>query len=147
MRSFRNDSDKTYRAWAKMKSRCDNPKDSRYSDYGGRGITYESRWVSFNNFFVDMGDCPEGKSLDRIDNEGNYTLENCRWATREQQQRNTRRTVLSEEIVKCGRALQDAGKQTDRQIARDLSVVFNVKSETIRETLKGRTWKKEKWDD
>lgn len=72
---------RSYFAWAEMKKRCDNPSQVFYYRYGGRGITYQKDWKDFVNFYRDMGECPEGLELDRIDNEGNYTKENCRWVT------------------------------------------------------------------
>jgi hypothetical protein len=78
-----------------MRHRCLNPKQTGYDSYGGRGITVCERWNNTNgflNFLADMGEKPDGMSLDRIDNEGNYEPGNCRWATPKQQAEN-RRTI------------------------------------------------------
>lgn len=78
-------------SWLGMKARCLNPKNPAYKNYGGRGITVDPSWVkSFENFFRDMGPCPENREIDRIDNDGNYEKSNCRWATLEQQAQNKR---------------------------------------------------------
>lgn len=82
-----------YGIWTHMVGRCCNETDTDYASYGGRGITICPRWrESFANFLEDMGPRPRGKELDRINNNGNYEPGNCRWATRSQQNRNTRRT-------------------------------------------------------
>lgn len=78
----------TYRAWNDMKKRCLNPTNKVYPRYGGRGITICERWLTFVNFLADMGERPDGLSLDRIDNNGNYEPGNCRWATWSQQMLN-----------------------------------------------------------
>jgi hypothetical protein len=84
------DRNPTYRAWEGLKQRCNQEKCKRFSDYGGRGISYEERWESFSNFLEDMGEAPAGMSLDRRDNDGNYSKENCQWATSSQQNLNRR---------------------------------------------------------
>lgn len=86
---------KTYQAWADMKTRCYNSKRVQFAFYGGRGISVCDRWKnSFENFLADMGEKPHGHSLDRIDTDGNYTKENCRWATQIEQCNNRRNNRL-----------------------------------------------------
>lgn len=87
-----------FMAWAAMIARCYNPNNNRYHRYGGRGITVSDEWRhSFEKFFSDMGDRPSNKhSLDRIDNDGPYSAENCRWATGKEQCRNQEKTLFIE---------------------------------------------------
>lgn len=82
-----------YFAWINMRNRCYRKIGHDYSRYGALGITVCERWLySFPNFFADMGECPDGCSLDRIDSKGIYSPENCRWASMEVQQLNKKRT-------------------------------------------------------
>lgn len=77
-----------YGAWSQMINRCENPKNSSYGGYGAMGITVCDRWHDFRNFLTDMGERPEGKTLDRINPKGPYAPENCRWATAAEQRKN-----------------------------------------------------------
>lgn len=106
----------TYIVWEGMKRRCQNPKASNYAAYGGRGIKVSERWQSFANFLTDMGERPEGHTLERGNNDGNYEPGNCRWATKKEQAANRRSTVIVEYL---GR------KQTLIAWCRELGIKYN----------------------
>ena len=110
---------RTYSIWQAMRNRCNRINQ----DYSCRGITYDERWDSFENFYLDMGEVPEGMSIDRIDVNGNYNKDNCRWATREQQANNTRANVFIE---------WNGKRQTRSQWEREL----NMKPTTLRSRFK-----------
>ena len=81
----------TYNVWKQIFQRCENPKSPSYKNYGARGITVDPSWRDFETFVADMGDCPEGFSIERVNNNGPYCKSNCEWATSKTQRNNTRR--------------------------------------------------------
>jgi hypothetical protein len=118
-----------YNAWHSMKSRCLNPSCRNYHRYGGRGIKVCEKWMySFSDFFKDMGERPtELYSLDRVDNNGDYCPENCRWATRQEQANNTSTNVLLE-LDGRSMTITEWGRET------------GINSSTIRYRVKKLGW-------
>src|ERR1051326_3174971 len=93
---------KTHNSWWNACRRCHNPNDEHYPNYGGRGIKVCKRWrgvYGFRNFLDDMGERPEGKTLDRINVNGDYEPSNCRWSTHEEQMKNRRKVALLEKFT------------------------------------------------
>ena len=107
----------TYNSWVGMRQRCRYDGHTEFHRYGGRGITYDDRWNSFDKFLEDMGPKPVGMSLDRIDNDKNYCKENCRWSDKEAQSSNTSRNVL---VAWGGKKL------TLKQLANTLGVKYDL---------------------
>lgn len=121
-------SSKTYQTWQNMHKRCYSKSDNRYADYGGRGITVCERWAKFENFLADMGEPPTSHhSIERQDNNGNYTPENCVWASKPVQMKNRRNAYL---ITHEG--------QTKNLC--DWAVERNIKPDTIAARLKQYGW-------
>lgn len=88
--------DRTYSSWRSMLDRCKNERSVSFDRYGGRGIKVCDRWCRFENFLEDMGERPDGTTLDRIDTGGDYEPKNCKWSTIKEQARNQRRTIYVE---------------------------------------------------
>lgn len=82
-----------YRSWRSMKQRCTNPNSRGWGEYGAKGITVCERWMTYDNFYADMGDRPDGYSLERVDVTLGYSPENCKWIPHPEQAKNKRNTV------------------------------------------------------
>ena len=124
-----------YRIWGNMKSRCSDEKNPSYARYGRRGIMVCEEWKSFSNFLSDMKDgYSDELTIDRIDNNGNYCKENCRWATRKEQANNTRN------IDKAEKFIVDGKEKTITQ----LSIEYGIKRSTLGMRLRAYGWSLDK---
>jgi hypothetical protein len=127
-----------------MVRRCTNPSSADWVRYGGRGITVCSRWLRFEDFLADMGQCPDGLTLDRINNDGNYEPINCRWTTWEQQVRN-RRSNRGE--LHPNAKLTAADVLSIRRLARlgetynSMASMFGVSRTNVRYIVRQEAWR------
>ncbi len=123
-----------------MKQRCNNPKNPGYENYGGRGITYCTRWERFANFYLDMEkDWAPGLMLERVDNNGEYSPDNCGWATRAMQNRNKRPTEVMQRAKDSAdeiRRLYSSGDYTQSELGR----LFTLDQTTISLIVTGKRW-------
>lgn len=119
-----------------MRQRCSNERNPSYSYYGGRGIRVCERWAQFENFLADMGERPDGTTLDRKDVNGDYEPNNCKWATLPEQQHNTRYTKLSIKVVRQIRWLVEMGYSWAR-----VGRMFDVKKSAVQDVIRGRSWR------
>lgn len=131
----------TYRTWEAMKSRCLNPNNKDYKNYGGRGIKICERWKnSFENFLSDKGKRPKGMTIDRINNDGDYIPENTKWSTRKEQQNNQRynkgNSKLDINKVKYIKKLLSNNDMTLQQIGD----IFGVTKYCIHSIKSGKNW-------
>ena len=124
-----------YSVWKDMKRRCNNPNSPIYKYYGGRGIKVCERWSDFESFLADMGRRPPGLSIERIDNNGDYEPENCKWATTLEQRRNQRAPKLTSKDVEKIRVMGLLGLPL-----RLIGDQFKVTKSHISQILLRRTW-------
>lgn len=128
----------TYSTWHKMMQRCNNPNNEKFKHYGGRGIKVCTYWWSFEAFLASMGERPEGLTLDRIDNNGNYEPSNCKWSTQAQQIQNSSSAKLGWGEV---RAIRELHRRKCPVTVKRLAEWFRISVSAVYHILQGRSWK------
>lgn len=125
----------TYQTWLNMRRRCLDCRNQDFARYGARGVTICDRWSSFDNFLADMGTKPDGMTLDRIDNDGNYEPGNCRWSTvlhQNQNRSSVRLCALSAVLIRY--------MARRRNSIRRIAEAFDVNSGTVSCVISRHTW-------
>lgn len=117
---------KTFSSWTSMKTRCLNKKDEHYANYGKRGITICKSWLRFERFYKDMGERPDKKTIDRIDNSKGYYKENCRWASAKEQINNT---CVNHLVLYRGKHITLSG------LADIANKLYGIKTDTFRKRI------------
>ena len=125
----------TYRSWAAMHSRCRNPSQASFGNYGARGITVCAEWSSFSTFLAYMGARPLGHTLDRKNNNAGYSKANCHWATRQEQNRNTRASRLDARKAHQIRWLAEMGYPRSH-----IGRMYGVTKASVNDVVRGRSW-------
>lgn len=127
---------RTAQSWLSMRDRCLNQNSVKWKWYGARGISICERWSSYENFVIDMGLRPEGSTIDRINNDGNYEPGNCRWSKHPEQCRNRRSSKLTSDQADSIRELYANGRGSYRELAKQFGVTFAM----VRKIVTGRSW-------
>lgn len=137
--SRRGRASRVYHVWQAMRGRCSRPSDTSFPHYGARGIQVCERWQTFELFLADMGEPPVvGMELDRIDGDGHYTPENCRWTTKATNRRNRSCCRLNPEAAKVIRALHPVFAKKGKTWL--LAALHGVSDNTILRVSRGRMW-------
>ena len=127
-----------YNVWRGIKARCDNKKATGYANYGGRGILVCDRWKnSFSLFYRDMGERPSFyHQIDRIDNDGNYEPDNCRWVTAAENGQNRRTNILNWYMVRSIRRIYNLKRFSYKQLAK----IYNIKVTNLKHVVCNESW-------